>query len=112
MEIVSKARRDLGLLRDSTPGERFRDRYQRRQARRGKQYKLASIYKLIYLGLGILIFLFGIVMFPLPGPGWAICLLGLGLVAGEYELAARFLDGLEILIRRMGRKPKRSDDRR
>lgn len=111
MEIVSKARRDLRLLRDSPQGQRFRDRYQRRQACRSKRSKLALAYKPVYLGLGTLVFLFGRVMFPLPGPGWAICLLGLGLVAGEYEPVARLLDDLKMLIRGMHRKLKGFGDR-
>lgn len=102
MKIISQARKDLGLLLDSAPGERFRDRYQRRQTRHRKQGERSGpIYRVMYLCLGLVVFVFGIVMFPLPGPGWATCLLGLGLVAGEYAIAARLLDGLEVLSRKM-----------
>lgn len=109
MEIIPRARRNLGLLRDSPPGQRFQERYRRRQVHRYERSSLAAVYKSLYLGLVILVFLFGVVMFPLPGAGWAICILGLGLVAGEYELAARLLDGLEMFIRRRGRKHRDSE---
>jgi uncharacterized protein (TIGR02611 family) len=33
----------------------------------------------------------GIVLLPLPGPGWLIIFAGLGLLATEYEWAARLL---------------------
>lgn len=108
MKLISQARKDLRLLLDSAPGQRFRDRYQRRQARHHEQGGRAGPnYKVMYLCLGLVVFLFGIVMFPLPGPGWAICLLGLGLIAGEYILAARLLDGLEILIRKVASRLRR-----
>ena len=33
----------------------------------------------------------GIVLLPLPGPGWLIIFAGLGILASEYEWAARLL---------------------
>jgi uncharacterized protein (TIGR02611 family) len=41
--------------------------------------------------LGLAIIALGIVLLPLPGPGWVIIFAGLGLLATEYAWAARLL---------------------
>lgn len=41
--------------------------------------------------LGVAVIAGGIVLLPLPGPGWLIIFAGLGLLATEYEWAARLL---------------------
>jgi uncharacterized protein (TIGR02611 family) len=41
------------------------------------------------LGVGIVVL--GVALLPLPGPGWLIIFAGLGLLATEYEWAARLL---------------------
>jgi uncharacterized protein (TIGR02611 family) len=41
--------------------------------------------------LGVAIIAGGIVLLPLPGPGWLIIFAGLGVLATEYEWAARLL---------------------
>jgi len=41
--------------------------------------------------VGGLIIVVGIILLPLPGPGWLIIFLGLGLWATEFEWAARLL---------------------
>jgi uncharacterized protein (TIGR02611 family) len=41
--------------------------------------------------LGVAIIGGGIVLLPLPGPGWLIIFAGLGLLATEYEWASRLL---------------------
>jgi uncharacterized protein (TIGR02611 family) len=40
---------------------------------------------------GVAVIAIGIVLLPLPGPGWLIIFAGLGLLATEYEWAARLL---------------------
>ena len=41
--------------------------------------------------LGIAIIVVGIILLPLPGPGWLIIFGGLGVLATEFEWAARLL---------------------
>ena len=41
--------------------------------------------------LGVAIIVAGIILLPLPGPGWLIIFGGLGLLATEFEWAARLL---------------------
>jgi uncharacterized protein (TIGR02611 family) len=48
-------------------------------------------YRAIIAVLGTLIVLGGIVLIPLPGPGWLIVFAGLALLATEFAWAARLL---------------------
>ena len=41
--------------------------------------------------VGVAVVVIGIVLLPLPGPGWLIIFAGLGILATEYEWAARLL---------------------
>jgi uncharacterized protein (TIGR02611 family) len=41
--------------------------------------------------LGGVLIIGGVVLLPLPGPGWLIIFLGLGVLATEYDWAARLL---------------------
>ncbi|MBE7187431.1 TIGR02611 family protein [Jatrophihabitans endophyticus] len=41
--------------------------------------------------LGVAVIAGGVVLLPLPGPGWLIIFAGLGLLATEYEWAKRLL---------------------
>ncbi|SOD74217.1 uncharacterized protein (TIGR02611 family) [Jatrophihabitans sp. GAS493] len=50
--------------------------------------------------LGLLIILTGIVLLPLPGPGWVIIFLGLGVWATEFEWASRLLSFAREQVRR------------
>lgn len=47
------------------------------------------------IGVGVLgaaIVVLGLVLVPLPGPGWLIVFLGLGILASEFAWAERLLD--------------------
>ncbi|HEY2167303.1 MAG TPA: TIGR02611 family protein [Jatrophihabitantaceae bacterium] len=49
---------------------------------------------------GTLVIVAGVVLLPLPGPGWLVIFLGLGLLATEYEWAARLLRwGRQLVLR-------------
>ena len=41
---------------------------------------------------GFLVVLIGLILIPLPGPGWLIVFLGLGILAREYVWAERLLN--------------------
>ncbi len=42
--------------------------------------------------IGTAIIVLGIVLLPLPGPGWLIIFVGLGVLASEFAWAGRLLD--------------------
>jgi uncharacterized protein (TIGR02611 family) len=48
--------------------------------------------------LGLAVVAVGIVLLPLPGPGWLIIFGGLGLLASEYSWAARLLARARALV--------------
>ncbi len=60
----------------------FRDRIRRLPGGRLAWRSLVTV-------VGLVVIVVGIVLLPLPGPGWLIIFLGLGLWASEYAWAAR-----------------------
>ena len=48
-------------------------------------------WKILIAVLGLAIIVLGIVLLPLPGPGWLIIFVGLGLWGTEFEWAKRLL---------------------
>jgi uncharacterized protein (TIGR02611 family) len=42
--------------------------------------------------LGVSVFILGIILIPLPGPGILVCMLGLFILSWEFAWAARHLD--------------------
>jgi uncharacterized protein (TIGR02611 family) len=86
-------------FRESKPGQRFKDRYRRRrQAEQGH-----IVWRIFLITLGAVIALGSLVLAPLPGPGWGTVFVGLMILAGEVLPAARFLDWLEVWLRKLGR---------
>jgi uncharacterized protein (TIGR02611 family) len=49
------------------------------------------VWRLGVTVLGVAIIALGIVLLPLPGPGWVIIFAGLGVLATEYTWASRLL---------------------
>ena len=85
-------------FRDSKPGQRFKDRYRRR---RDEQSHI--VWRIFLITIGAVIALGSLILAPLPGPGWATVFIGLMILAGELLPAARFLDWLEVWLRKLGR---------
>ncbi len=51
----------------------------------------AIALRIVVTIVGILVIAVGVVLLPLPGPGWLIIFAGMGLLATEYAWAARLL---------------------
>lgn len=81
---------------DSKPGRRFQDRYHRR---RESAYRVSSFTGYANAVGGLVVVLLGIVFIPVPGPGWVVLFLGLGLLSGDYLPLARVLDRAEFRVR-------------
>src|SRR5688500_8302299 len=87
-------------FRESKPGQRFKDRYRRRR----RQHEQGHIvWRIFLITLGAVIALGSLALAPLPGPGWGTVFIGLMILAGELLPAARFLDWLEVWLRKLGR---------
>jgi uncharacterized protein (TIGR02611 family) len=49
--------------------------------------------------VGTVTIVFGVILLPLPGPGWLIIFAGLGILATEFTWAARLLSGARSFVR-------------
>jgi uncharacterized protein (TIGR02611 family) len=49
--------------------------------------------------LGVAIILVGIVLLPLPGPGWLVIFAGIGVLGTEYAWAARLLTAVRSRVK-------------
>ena len=94
--MIGRLKSNWREFADSKPGERFKDRYNRRQ----EDGPGNLISKIFWIVLGTVIALGSLFTAPLPGPGFATVFLGLAILAGEVLLAARFLDWSETGLRR------------
>ena len=78
------------------------------RARLKKNPALALAYRIVVGVIGGLIVVLGLVLVPLPGPGWVIVFLGLGILATEFAWAERLLDfgrrTLKSWVRWLGRQ--------
>jgi uncharacterized protein (TIGR02611 family) len=68
----------------SRPG--LRERYIRRSRTTN------AIYRAVVAVVGSLVIVGGVILLPLPGPGWLIIFVGLGILASEFAWAQRVLD--------------------
>ena len=60
----------------------------------------AIVWKLLVAVVGAAIVLLGLLLIPLPGPGWAIVFLGLAVWATEFHWAQRLLWHAQSTMRR------------
>jgi len=97
--MVEQMKRHWREFRESKPGQRFEERYRRR--RQDEQGHI--IWRIFLITLGAFIAVGSLVLAPLPGPGWATVFVGLMILGGELLPAARFLDWLEVQLRRLWR---------
>ena len=98
--MIERARENWRQFKESEPGERFQDGYQRRQQRSRGRF---SVRSLLGIAGGVLVVVGGLIAIPGPGPGWLITFLGLGLISGEFRPIARFMDWSEVKLRVLGR---------
>jgi uncharacterized protein (TIGR02611 family) len=95
--MVERMKRHWREFSEGKPGERFKERYRRRQeAERGH-----ILWRIFLIVLGAVIAVGSLVLAPLPGPGWATVFVGLMILGGELLPAARFLDWLEVRLRNL-----------
>lgn len=60
----------------------------------------ALTYRLVVSLLGVAMIVVGIILLPLPGPGWLIIFAGLAVLSTEFEWAARLLRFARDQVRR------------
>ena len=94
--MIGRLKGNWEEFRDSKPGDRFKDRYRRRQEQPGH-----IVTRVVLIIFGTILALSSLVLAPLPGPGFATVFLGLAILGGEVLPAARFLDWSEVRLRQL-----------
>jgi len=79
------------------PVARFMARW--REAIRKRPW-LDVVYKVVVTVLGVLIVIIGLILVPLPGPGWLIVFVGLTVLGSEFHWARRVLGWLRRILAR------------
>ncbi len=70
--------------------------------RRERHIQRSMAYRVLFMIVAFAVLLGGIALIPLPGPGWAIVFLGLGMLALEFKWAEKMME--KILDRLEGAK--------
>ena|SRR5688572_30816805 len=76
------------------PGQRFQERYRRKQQEKGSAWKRCA-----FVCCGAVLTLVGLFFMAVPGPGIPILAVGLALIAQESAAMARLLDRAEVRLR-------------
>jgi uncharacterized protein (TIGR02611 family) len=94
--MIERAKENWQEFKNSEPGERFQDRYNRRRQEEQGRWSKGAILNIV---LGLLIIVGGLVIGLVPGPGGFIAFLGLGLIGSEFHPTAKALDWGEVKVR-------------
>lgn len=87
------------LSKEIEPGHRFQARYSQHRLRRqrGETFKGGRLLNLIG---GPALIAAGFAFIPTPGPSYIIIVMGMWMLAGEFQSLARFFDRLEVRLRK------------
>ena len=61
---------------------------------------LNTFYKVLITIIGVLVIIIGLILVPLPGPGWLIVFIGLTILGSEFHWARRFTSWLRMQLAR------------
>jgi uncharacterized protein (TIGR02611 family) len=98
LAMIGRLKESWEEFKESKPGNRFKERYHRRQQQPGSIVK-----RVVLVVFGAVLAVGSLFTAPLPGPGFATVFLGLAILAGELLPAARFLDWSEVRLRLLWR---------
>ena len=99
--MTERMRQSWQDFESSAPGQRFRNRYNKRQ--RQSRSRL-SPSRLLYVVGGLVLVVASLFLGPAPGFGFGTAFVGLALLASEFRFIARFLDWAEVRLRSLGRE--------
>lgn len=95
--MIREMKKNWEHFKESEPGGRFKERYERRQE---DERGWADPKRLFNVILGSVLVVGSAFFGWAPGPGMLTFVIGLGMIAGEFRFAARFLHWSEIHGRR------------
>jgi hypothetical protein len=98
--MIVRMKQSWRRFRSSKPGNRFQDRYRRRQE---SEHGWKDPRRLFYVVGGLILAVGSLAFGILPGPGMLTFFLGVGMIAGEFGPVARLLDWAEVRARELGR---------
>jgi len=98
--MLDHLKEDWWHLKHGEVGQRFKERYYSSQRRNRGRF---TFWRVFNIGVGGGIALGGLLMVIAPGPGWLAIFIGLGMLGGELLPVARFLDWLEVRLRKLVR---------
>jgi hypothetical protein len=98
--VLKKAIERWRLSREIEPGHRFQARYgeHRLRRQRGETFKYGRLLSVVG---GPALIVAGFAFIPTPGPSYIIIVMGMWMLAGEFQPLARFFDRLEVRSRKM-----------
>ena len=99
--MLSDLKRSWATFQKGRPGSRFVSFYRAR-----KQARDSS--RLVFLVVGILLLVGGVILLFIPGPGLLLIAFGGALVAQQSLWMARLLDKMEVAARKAARLAERS----
>ena len=76
----------------SPPPEKHLTLAEKLARRRERHLKRSKAYRIAFMILAIVVVLAGLALVPLPGPGWAIVFIGLGMLALEFKWAENLME--------------------
>ncbi len=98
--MLKKAIERWRLSKEIEPGHRFQARYGQHRLRRqrGETFKYGRLLNLIG---GPALIMAGFAFIPTPGPSYIIIVIGMWMLAGEFQPLARSFDRLDVRLRKM-----------
>src|SRR5829696_6425731 len=103
--MIERIRTSWRIFAGGRPGLRFRERY---RLRRSRGHRGLHPVRLLYLVGGVALIVLSAFLGWLPVLGWGTVVLGLAMIAGEVQAVARFMDRLEVRVRRLFGPPART----
>ena len=98
--MLKKAMERWRLSKEIEPGHRFQARYGQHRLRRqrGETFKYGRFLNLVG---GPALIVAGFAFIPTPGPSYIIIVMGMWMLASEFQLLARFFDRLDVRLRKL-----------
>lgn len=88
-------------MSSSTRRGRLRDGYVHHRARLDAFPRLRTAYKVLVAVVGLVIVVVGLILVPLPGPGWLIVFIGVAVLGTEFPAAHRVTEFARRQVRRL-----------
>ena len=100
--MAAGLRKQWKAVTEAPPGARFRHRYAWR-----KRQRASPLWKPFYILAGSALFVVGLILLFIPGPGFLVIFVGAAMVAQESLWVAGLLDAAEVKLRARMKKGAR-----